>query len=95
MHRLRATINRDIPSDHFTLDASRPRPKPREFGNSLDLHKLTPGLDRTRSKNNETDRMDEILKKISQQGRESLSDDELEVLEETSRRMRQDRQEDP
>ncbi len=40
------------------------------------------------------DRLDEILKKISQQGRESLTEEELKVLEEASRKMREQRHDD-
>ena len=36
--------------------------------------------------------MDRILEKISREGRESLTDEELGVLEETSRKMREERQ---
>jgi membrane associated rhomboid family serine protease len=38
-----------------------------------------------------TERMDEILTKISEQGRDSLTDEEREILEESSRRIRQNR----
>lgn len=49
--------------------------------------------DRADSTNSSADRMDEILAKITRQGRESLTDEELEFLEETSRQIRKDRRE--
>lgn len=52
---------------------------------------ITRSRGRAAPKQRNSDRLDEILTKISEQGRDSLTDEELEILEETSRRIRQNR----
>lgn len=78
------------------LKGHKPRENPRSRGSDgpPDTLKMSLDTDKTESSKRAQDRMDEILQKISRQGRESLTDEELEVLEETSRKIRKQRREE-
>lgn len=74
--------------DRLKADVSGWMSKPRESNDSAGVMKMSTADNAADSKNLESDRMDEILEKVSRQGRESLTNQELEFLEETSRKIR-------